>query len=137
MKKLKSLAKLSEVAATRLQLLVRMEASDDNGYCSCRTCGVTRHYKDNMQGGHFISRRYNATKLMKENVHPQCANCNGPLKGNLIHYTLYMVEMYGKGFIHELEALKKQGKKWNRILLEDQIHEFNLEIKTQSARIIG
>lgn len=136
-KKLKTLPKLSEQAAELTQKLVRMEASDDNGYCSCVTCGVTRHYKDGMQGGHFISRRYKATKLMKENIHPQCAGCNGPLKGNLIHYTLYMVEMYGKEFIHELERLKAEGKKWNRQELDELITQLNSEIRFQSSRIVG
>ena len=62
-RKSKSIAKLVDEAATELQLLVRLKAADDNGYVSCVVCGVTRHYLDGMQGGHFISRSRLATKL--------------------------------------------------------------------------
>ena len=55
-KKTKSIAKLVDEAAVLLQLLVRLKAADDNGYVKCRTCDSVMHYKDGMQGGHFISR---------------------------------------------------------------------------------
>jgi len=78
-RKSKTIAKLVE-AAEAIQLYVRMKYADDNGYVSCVACGTTRHYKDRVQGGHFISRKWLATKLLEENIHPQCAYCNGPLK---------------------------------------------------------
>ena len=132
-----TLAKLSEKAATALQLLVRLEAADDNGYVSCVTCGTTRHYKDGMQGGHFIGRKWTATRLMKENVHPQCMGCNGPKKGAPIEYTLYMQDMYGKEFVEELLVLKHQTKKWVRGELEDLIKHFKERIKEEEKRVIG
>jgi hypothetical protein len=36
--KKKPIGKLTDEAAILLQLLVRLKASDDNGYCSCVTC---------------------------------------------------------------------------------------------------
>lgn len=113
-RKTKSIAKLVEDAAVLMQLLVRVKAADDNGYVSCVTCGATRHYKDGMQGGHFIGRKWLATKLMEENIHPQCSCCNGPLKGNTIQYTLYMQDTYGREFVEELETLKHKSRKYHR-----------------------
>ena len=56
-----------EKAAKLLQRLVRLKASDDNGYCQCVTCGKIDHYK-NMQGGHFMPRGRTVFKLFDENI---------------------------------------------------------------------
>ena len=76
LKKLKTVAKLREEAAVLLQKLVRMKAADENGLAECVTCGKRQHYKE-MDGGHFISRKWTATKLVEENVHPQCKGTVG------------------------------------------------------------
>ena len=133
-KKAKSIAKLVESAAELLQLLVRLKACDDNGYCTCVTCGITRHYKDSMQGGHFISRKWLATKIMVENVNPQCASCNGPFKrGAPIEYTLYMEDTYGREFVDELLALKHESRKYYRAEVEEIITDFKAQIKDIQA----
>ncbi|MEE8057192.1 MAG: recombination protein NinG [Pseudomonadales bacterium] len=136
-KKLKSIAKVSQQAAELLQLLARLKTADENGYCSCVTCGVTRHYKDRMQGGHFISRVRTATRLLEENIHPQCAYCNGPLKSNPVAYTLFMIDTYDREFVDELEILKHQTKKWSRFDLECEISVLRERIKEQEARVVG
>jgi len=64
-KKAKSIAKLTDEAATLLQLIVRIKASDENGFVKCVTCSTVRHYKDDMAGGHFIERGRLATKLIE------------------------------------------------------------------------
>ena len=136
-KKIKSLAKLSEQAAELLQLLVRLESADDNGYVQCVTCKTKKHYKDSMQGGHFISRKWTATRLMKENIHPQCSYCNGPLRGNMVQYTLFMVDMYGREFVDALETTKHQAKRFIRSELEDQIKEWRTQIRELESQISG
>ena len=136
-KKPKSIAKLTEVAATELQLLVRLKASDDNGYCSCVTCGVTRHYKDSMQGGHFIGRKWTATRLLEENVHVQCSNCNGPQRGAPIPYTLYMEDTYGREFVDELLVKKHQTKKYSRIEIMDLIADLRQRVRDEEERVCG
>lgn len=128
-KKTKSIAKLVDTAATAIQLLIRVKSADDNGYVSCVTCGTTRHYLDGMQGGHFISRKWLATKLMEENVHVQCKCCNGPLGGNMIQYTLFMINTYGAEFVEELERLKHESKKYYRAEVLEIIKETKASIK--------
>jgi len=135
-KKTKSIAKVSEDVAVLLQKLVRLENADDNGYCSCVTCGTTKHYKE-LDGGHFVSRRYTATRLMKENIWPQCKGCNGYLKGNPIPYTLFMIDMYGKEFVHELHALKNETKKFTRDELAEMSKEFKDQITYHQFRVVG
>ena len=91
---------LRKKALELLQRLSRLKAADDNGYCTCVTCGVVRQWDDAMQGGHFIAKGNGGTNewaLVEENVHPQCAGCNGfgMRYGNAeTAYTLYMNILY-------------------------------------------
>lgn len=132
-RKPKTIAKLVDAAAVRLQLYVRLKASDENGYVSCVTCGVTRHYLDRMQGGHFIPRGRAATKLVEENVNPQCDTCNGPCgktaSSNPIAYTQYMLEMYGKEGVDDLVARSRGIKKYTRSEVAEYVQEINEKIR--------
>jgi hypothetical protein len=136
-RKSKSIAKLVDEAATELQLLVRLKAADDNGYVSCVVCGVTRHYLDGMQGGHFISRSRLATKLMVENVHPECQGCNMPGGGHEAGWALYMTETYGKEFVKEIHDLSRQTKKYYRNEVEEITANFRAQIREHEHRVAG
>lgn len=48
----------------------------------CFTCGVTT----DLEVGHFISRRFLATRWDLDNCHLQCKRCNRELHGNLKVY---------------------------------------------------
>lgn len=124
----KTIAKLHDDAATLMQRLVRLKAKGVDDFVQCVTCGTKKHWKE-MQGGHFISRRWLATKLLEENIHPQCPCCNGPLRGNMIAYTLYMQDTYGREFVEELQKLKHEVKKYTRAELEEIIRELKQRIK--------
>ena len=94
-------------AAKLLQRLVRLKASDDNGYCQCVTCGKIDHYK-NMQGGHFYSRRHIIFKLFEDNINPQCAGCNMfGMKTTKIQeaYRIYMEDRDGYRRIRAMQKL--------------------------------
>tara|TARA_R110000744_G_C19342736_1_gene559605 strand:- start:1223 stop:1639 length:417 start_codon:yes stop_codon:yes gene_type:complete len=126
MKKIKSIAKLVEEVATLLQRLVRIKAAvhaDSDGYVKCCSCHKFYHWKD-MDGGHYLSRKYTATKIRIENIHPQCKGCNGWGDASVGHeYYLYMVEMYGENAVRQLTAEKHKTKKHNRTELEElKIH---------------
>ena len=69
-KKPPTIAQEVEKTAVDLQKLVRLKAADDDGMVSCVTCGVSRKWNDEMQGGHFFERGRTATKLLIENCHP-------------------------------------------------------------------
>lgn len=75
-----------------------------------------------MQGGHFFERNRTATKILEENIHPQCPYCNRhgmKQTGTVLEYRRYMIEMYGDGFVGDLELESKQVKKWDRGYLEE------------------
>lgn len=130
-KKKKTIAQMVEKAAEALQLYVRVEAADMLGNVSCVTCGKRSHYKDGMQGGHFIGRKWVATKLLETNVHPQCVYCNKYLSGNYIPYTLFMQDKYGRDYVDNLEVRKNEVKKYTR----DEVEEITRYFKDEIARI--
>ena len=125
--KRKSIARLTEDAAALLQKLVKLKAADDSGYCRCVTCGKVEHWR-NMDGGHFISRTYRAHKLREENIHPQCQRCNRFRSGEGPDYTLYMIDTYGRDFVDELIATKREPKKYTRPELEEMIEDLKDQI---------
>ena len=134
-----TIAQEVEKAAVLLQRLVRLKAADENGYCTCVTCGVIKKkWNDEMQGGHFFERGRTATKLMVENVHPQCSGCNAfkmKTTGGVLAYRRYMVDMYGEDGLDELEALSRKVKKYTRAEVEDIAVDFKAQIKFHTERI--
>ena len=107
-----SVLKARKKAWGAMSRYIRIKYSDSNGYCSCVTCGLTKHYKE-MQAGHFIPQAQgNAVRFCEENVHPQCYRCNINLGGNIVEYYEYMREMYGEEKILELRQLSKTTVKY-------------------------
>jgi len=101
----KTLRNLVDDLAVLLQKHVRLKSAV-NGYCTCCTCGEINHWK-HMQGGHFISRTHQGTKVMEENIHPQCKGCNlRSGKGDTLvtlRYREFMIDTYGAVFVDLLE----------------------------------
>jgi 5-methylcytosine-specific restriction endonuclease McrA len=135
-RKPKTVAKLKQEAATLLQKLVRMKYADDNGMCECVTCGKVDLYKY-MDGGHFVSRRHNATLLVEENIHPQCKGCNNHKNGNIDSYSVFMIDTYGLDAMKELVASKHQPRKFIDTELLELIAEYKRRIKEQEERLAG
>jgi hypothetical protein len=127
-----------EKAAKLLQRLVRLKASDENGYCQCVTCGKIDHYKK-MQGGHFYSRKHLVFKLFEENLNPQCANCNlYGMRTTKIQeaYRIYMEDMYGVRRIRAMQKLAwRPSPKFKREEVIQFARDLKKQIKNQEWRI--
>ena len=121
-----------------IQLLSRVAGADDNGYCTCASCGEKFHYKTG-DGGHFIAKGHSSYwSLEVENVHPQCKGCNsfGMKFGTASQeYTLFMIDMYGKDFVDNMIATKKNIKKMYKADYVDMLKGFNELIKYHKERI--
>lgn len=137
-KKKTTIAKEVEKAAVLLQRYVRIKASDDNGYCTCVTCGKVDHYKA-MQGGHFIPRGRTVFKLYEENIHPQCPHCNcwGMKQAHyVLKYREYMVDMYGERRVKAMEKMAWQpSRKFERQEVLNFQRELKEKIKQEEIRI--
>ena len=137
-RKTPTIAQEVEKAAVALQELVRLKAADENGYCTCITCGVVRLWNDRMHGAHFIGRKELATKIMIENCHPACAYCNKfhhPTTSGVLDYRKYMIDIYDEDAVDELWALSRTIKKWTREEVADIKSDFKEQIKFHKQRI--
>lgn len=96
---------------------------DDKGSffvcCSCSELKPTQQ----MDAGHWVGRRYLATRWREDNVHGQCRSCNRFNSGNGAGYTLFMINKYGKEHVEYLEGISRQTMKYTdfdgEVLLKD------------------
>lgn len=127
-RKKSTVAQEVEKAAKLLQRLVRLKASDENGYCKCVTCGKVDHYKS-MQGGHFIPRGRTIFKLYEENIQPQCPSCNlwGMKQAHyVLRYRQYMVDTYGE---RRVKAMERMAWRPCRKFAREEVIQFQRDLK--------
>ena len=132
-----SYARLVDEIAKKLQKIVRLKAADENGMVRCWTSGESKHWKE-MQGGHFISRKHQRTKIMEENIHPQTPSQNlYGMKDSLtvLNYRKAMVQFYGKNFVEWLEIEANKPLDTPRPELEDFYYELVKQTKELEAKI--
>lgn len=86
-----------------------------NGYARCVTCGKQDLWQ-NMDNGHYISRRYTQIRWDEKNCHVQCKRCNQQLGGNLSKYNQYLVKKYG---YNPTEMLKQRIRTRGKVTLND------------------
>ena len=137
-RKPKSKAKLIDECATLLQKLVRLKAADHQGFVKCVTCNKLARWQE-MQGGHYIERGRLATKLLEENIHPQCQYCNAFGMANSTHcretYRSYMIDMYGEEFHKQLLADSQKPKKYSMPEVRDMLADLKQRVKEQEAQL--
>lgn len=87
----------------------------------CITCGGVGN-----QAGHFMSRRYNATRYDEENVNAQCYRCNVLFYGEQYKYAQELELKYGRGTANKLSKLAKQSHPFKTEELQEIIN-YSLE----------
>ncbi len=107
---------------------IRLKYSDDNGYCTCVTCGSIKQYKE-IHAGHFIPKRNNAVMFEETNVHPQCPYCNLYMHGQGARYYKFMLEKYSQEEIDRLMELDKTTRKYSIWELEEMIEDYKQKVK--------
>lgn len=107
----------------------RRKDADWQGYVSCVTCGVRKHWKE-MDAGHYIPRSAGmCTYFYEKNIHAQCNPCNRFKHGNLTQYALYLRRKYGDSILEELEAKRSMICKMGVLDYEMLIEEYKNKIK--------
>jgi len=89
----------------------------------CFTCGTRKPWKY-MQNGHFVSRQYLSIRWDETNCNCQCAGCNVFKHGNMVEYSLRMIEKYGLEYIEELNKKKNQITKLDKAWYLTQIEHY-------------
>lgn len=105
---------------------IRKRDSED-GYFKCCSCGQFKPIEQ-ADAGHWINRRWMATRWREDNVHAQCRSCNRFDEGNSTGYALFMIEKYGKEHLDYLNSIKNAGYKYTDFELELLIKEYKKKI---------
>lgn len=113
---------------------IRLRDADENGMCSCFTCGLMRHWKQ-MDCGHGLGRQHKSTKYHEKNNHAQCKRCNGFEGGMRERYKENVDKKYGKGTWDLLEMMSRKPSKWGVFEIEQLIIYYRKEVqKLRSAK---
>ena len=107
---------------------IRLRDADENGICTCFTCGLKRHWKQ-MDCGHGIGRQHKATKFNEKNNHAQCKRCNGFEGGMREVYKQRMDEKYGEGTWDRMELVSKQTVKYSQHDYDAYERLYKIEVK--------
>ena len=92
-------------ALKEFQKLRRLECADIKGDVQCISCLKIVPWNKS-DAGHFISRRHTAVAFSRDNVWPQCKNCNIYLSGNVAEYRKQLCRKIGPYEVELLEVWK-------------------------------
>ncbi len=81
----------------------------------CFTCSTKKEPKE-MQNGHYVSRSASNLRFDEINCHCQCMPCNVWKHGNMVMYSLRMMEKYGPDIIEKLE---REGRRERRFTIPE------------------
>jgi DNA-directed RNA polymerase subunit N (RpoN/RPB10) len=94
----------------------------------CYTCGKYITF-ETAQAGHFQPGRHKIFLFDERQVHAQCFQCNGPLKGNWPKYYEHMIRDYGQEVVNEMIAQKYTNDQWKVFELEEIYRKYSAKLK--------
>ena len=112
---------------TVFSVYIRKRDSQD-GYFKCCSCGKLKPYLQ-ADAGHFINRKWMATRWREDNVHAQCKSCNRFDEGNAVGYTMFMIRKYGQKHVDYLMAIKQETMLYTDFDLKMMIEEYKQKVK--------
>lgn len=107
---------------------IRLRDSGLNGYTVCISCGKTFFF-DQMQCGHYFTRRHMSTRWDEDNCHSQCVFCNCHEHGNLEGYKPNLIEKIGQERYDALCERVKETKQWSDDEIKEMIKRYKSLIK--------
>lgn len=99
-------------------LYIRQRFTDKNGMVKCSTCDNVSHWR-NMDCGHFMSRKHNATRCNDKNAMQQCKSCNSGDKqgknadGRQYEMGIEINRVFGEGMAEKMINLSRTIQKMN------------------------
>ena len=121
-KKLRSISAVKLEAWKAVSIYVRTRDK------ACVTCGGSPDHAGHFQYNTERNKSLGGNALWYDvrNFHAQCVGCNNYKSGNLIPYTIFMEEKYGKGIVQEMYALWRTPRKWTRESIQEVTEKFKL-----------
>ena len=121
------------------QLLARISRADDDGYCTCVTCGHIGKWNEGFDGGHFIAKgSCSYWMLDPRNIWPQCKACNGngmKFGNKEADYTLFMIDWFGREFVDYMKSKEKTIIKRSSLVYDEYISVTHKEINEHKKRV--
>lgn len=99
-----------------------------NGVFLCCSCGKTKPVEQ-MDAGHFISRRKKKTRWHEDNVFGQCHFCNRFDQGGAAGYGIFMVKKFGLEYVESLHQLAQTTAKYTDADIEQMIADYKDKLK--------
>lgn len=110
---------------------IRLRDVMPNGYVRCISCGKIKRFED-VDCGHFHSRRHMATRFDEDNCHAECKYCNRFSSDHLIGYERNLIQRIGQQRFDLLNARAHSSCHWLDSELEDKISHYKAEAKILS-----
>ena len=128
-KKAPTLSKLKKQLDTLYSKWLRMSNADEEGICTCVSCGARLFWKD-IQNGHYCSRRHEILRWSPLNTFPQCKKCNIFTEGNKIWYRRNLVDnIFNETKVREIEDKSLEPSPFKRADIEKMIRHYKSEVK--------
>lgn len=114
-------------------IYIRLKHADQYGNVRCVISGKM-HYWKNVDAGHFISRRYQATRYDERNVHPQNRASNRFFGGDQASHAVYIERTYGQGTVEELHNKSRMVCRRTATDFEYLAEEFKAKAKLEAMK---
>lgn len=122
------LQKAKAKADKYFSLYVRQRDANFMGLVRCCTSGTWHHWK-NLDCGHFMSRRFEATRYDEKNTGPQSRSSNRFNQGEQYKFGLYLDRKYGPKTAEKVTIKSRMFSKRNRYDYEQIANEYKSKIK--------
>ena len=108
-------------------LFIRQKHSE-NGLVECYTCRKKMEINQ-IQCGHYHSRRFYSVRWEEMNCRPQCVSCNVFKHGNYPEFSKRLIEDHGRQYMDLLEVKKNRKVKLERTFLKVMIEHYKNLVK--------
>lgn len=112
-------------------LYIRLRDIMPNGYVKCISCGKIKRFED-VDCGHFHSRRHMATRFDEDNCHAECKYDNRFSADHLIGYERNLIQKIGRQRFDLLNAKAHSSCHWMESELTDKLNHYKGEVKRLS-----
>lgn len=115
---------------------IRAFYSDQNGNCTCYTCGEILYLKE-VDNGHYQKREHKATRYHLNNCRPQCKICNGDTKhnGKQSEFRVHLSYEIGEENVVNIERLARTKVKATSKFYRDIADEYRIKLNELQKQI--
>jgi len=124
---MKTISKLKKELDKIFSIFIRLRNADEQGNNQCCTCAKVDNWR-NLQCGHFVSRKYLATRFHEANCFPQCVSCNVFRYGEQWKFGQFLDRNFGEGISEELVILGHSTLKISRAEYEEKISYYKTAV---------